>query len=72
MKKCGIDGCQKQHNRSLHRSESPLKPFTKATKTVETHASVGLNNFGILAVNKVELLNHGYLIESARFNRKWI
>ena len=47
MKECGIDGSQKRHNRLLHRSESSLKPLTKAIETVKTHASVSLNNFGI-------------------------
>ena len=60
MKECGIDGCQKRHNRLLHRSESSSKPITKTTETVETHASVGLNNFGYLPVNEVELSNNGY------------
>ena len=63
MKDLGIDGCQKRHNRLLHRSESSSTPNTKATKTVETHASVGLNNFGILPVNEVELSNNGYRLK---------
>ena len=77
MKDCRIDGCQKQHNRLLHRSESSSKPFTKATETVETHVSVGSNNFGILPVNEVEPSNNGYhlkmlaLIDS-RSSLSWI
>ena len=59
-KSCGIDGCQKRHNRLLHRSESSSKLTTKATEKVETHASVGLNIFGFPPVNDVELSNHGY------------
>ena len=63
MKECGIERCQKRHNRLLHRSESSSKPITTATETVETHASVGLNNFGILPVNEVELSNSGYRLK---------
>ena len=63
MKECVIDGCQKRHNRLLHRSESSSKLITKATETVETHTSVGLNKFGILLVNEVELSNYGYRLE---------
>ena len=63
MKECGIDGCEKRHNRLLHRSELSSKPITKATETVETHASVGLNNIGILPVNEVELSNNDYRLK---------
>ena len=68
MRDCGIDGCQKRHSRLLHRSESSLKPITKATQTVEIHVSVGLNNFGILPVNEVELSNNGYRLEVLALN----
>ena len=60
MKECGIDGCQKRHNRLLHRTDNHQNPSKTSTETVETHASVGLKNFGILPVNKVELSNCGY------------
>ena len=40
MKKCGIDGCKKRHNRLLHRPEENKVPNTTSTETVETHASI--------------------------------
>ena len=63
MKECVIDGCQKRHNRLLHRSESFKKPATKATETVETHASGDMNTFGILPVNEIELSDNGYRLK---------
>ena len=38
--------------------QNHLHPIATATVTVETHASVGLNNFAILPVNEVELSNN--------------
>ena len=63
MKDCGIDGCQKRHILLLDRSDSSSKPIIEATETVETHASAGLNNVGILPVNEVELSNNGYRLK---------
>ena len=60
MKECGIDGCRRRHNnRLLHRPEEPKGSNTTSTEIVETHASVSLNNFGILLVYKVEISNSG-------------
>ena len=55
MKECGIDGCQKRHNRLLHRSDPPSKLKTKTTETVETHASV---SFTILVSYQSVKLNY--------------
>ena len=56
-KESGIDGCKRRHNRLLHRSEGNKIPDTTSTETVETHASVSLNTFGILPVYELEHSN---------------
>ena len=58
MKESGIDGCKRRHNRLLHRSEGNEIPDTTSTETVETHANVSLNTFGILPVYEVEHSNN--------------
>ena len=59
MKECGIDGCKRRHNRLLHRAEETKSSNTTSMETVETHASVSLNTFGILPVYEVNLSNSG-------------
>ena len=59
MKECGIDGCKKRHNRMLHQPEETKSSNTTSTETVETHASVSLNTFGILRMYEMNLSNNG-------------
>ena len=58
MKECSFDGCKRRHNRLLHRPEETKSSNTTSTETVETHASVSLNTFGILSVYEVNLSNN--------------
>ena len=59
MKECSIDGCKRRNNRLLHRPEETKSSNTTSTETVETHASVSSNTFGILPVYEVKLSNNG-------------
>ena len=63
MKECGIDGCQRSHNRLFYRQEVSKGLNTTSTETVETHASVSLNTFGILPVYEVQLSNNGMRVK---------
>ena len=58
-KECGIDGCERHHNRLLHQPEETKSSNTTSTETVETHASVSLNTLGILPVYEVNLSKNG-------------
>ena len=60
MKVYRTDSCKRRHKRLLHRPEETKSPNTTSTEeSVETHASVSLDTFGILPVYEVNLSNNG-------------